>query len=80
MVSGGYHGPGKQVQHAPGPLIATIINSDNPLIKYGLSSLIIFGSLYFLATLNVPGTTLIAGMIALGFAINIARTQQIFRI
>ena len=62
------------------PLIASVIHSDNPLIKYGVSTLIVFGVLYFLTTLGVPGTTLVAVIIALGFAIYVAQNKLTFRI
>lgn len=61
-------------------MIEQIIRSDNPLIKYGLSSLIIFGTLYILASMGVPGTMTFATAFVIGFAIYIARNQMTFRI
>lgn len=34
-------------------MLNEIINSDNPLIRYGFSTLIVFGTLYFLATAGI---------------------------
>lgn len=61
-------------------MIRQIIHSDNPLIKYGLSSLIVFGSLYFLASIGVPGTFLFAGIFALGFIMYVSQNKLTFRI
>lgn len=61
-------------------MIGQIIHSDNPLIKYGLSSLIIFGTLYFLASIGVPGTFLFTIIFAIGFAMYVAQNGLTFRI
>lgn len=37
-------------------MLNTILRSDNPLVRYGFSTLIVFGSLYFLSATGIVPT------------------------
>lgn len=44
-------------------MLSAIWHADNPLVKYGFSSVIVFGTLYILDSFGVSGAYLVAVII-----------------